>query len=107
MQRIQPILVESDFGSNGPLAALQPCKAKLRLHLILQESAVPHLHQRAYAGKQALRLHAFAPCLCSGFRVVRYRLSRLEVQFIAGLAVISLYLGVFEVLLGGFQASNV
>lgn len=36
--------------------------------------------------------------------MVRHRLSRLEIQFIAGLAVISLYLGVFEVLLGGFQA---
>ncbi|OEH74611.1 lung seven transmembrane [Cyclospora cayetanensis] len=31
-----------------------------------------------------------------GFRIVRQRLSRLEIQFIAGLAVISLYLGVFE-----------
>ncbi|KAL8448152.1 hypothetical protein Emed_003965 [Eimeria media] len=31
-----------------------------------------------------------------GFDVVRSRLSRLEMQFIAGLAVISLYLGVFE-----------
>ncbi|KAL8271216.1 hypothetical protein Esti_004877 [Eimeria stiedai] len=31
-----------------------------------------------------------------GFDVIRSRLSRLEMQFIAGLAVISLYLGVFE-----------
>ncbi|XP_026193687.1 uncharacterized protein LOC34619034 [Cyclospora cayetanensis] len=41
-----------------------------------------------------------------GFRIVRQRLSRLEIQFIAGLAVISLYLGVFEVLLGGFQETR-
>lgn len=41
-----------------------------------------------------------------GFHIVRYRLSRLEVQFIAGLAVISLYLGIFEVLLGGFQETR-
>ncbi|CDJ65461.1 hypothetical protein, conserved [Eimeria necatrix] len=40
-----------------------------------------------------------------GFRIVRQRLSRLEIQFVAGLGVISLYLGVFEVLLGGFQVN--
>nr|PUA83895.1 putative transmembrane protein [Toxoplasma gondii TgCATBr9] len=38
-----------------------------------------------------------------GWKTLRSQLSRIEVQFVAGLCVISLYLGFFEIILGGFQ----
>ncbi|CBZ55517.1 conserved hypothetical protein [Neospora caninum Liverpool] len=41
-----------------------------------------------------------------GWKTLRSQLSRIEVQFVAGLCVISLYLGFFEIILGGFQGTR-
>ncbi|PFH33558.1 hypothetical protein BESB_077750 [Besnoitia besnoiti] len=41
-----------------------------------------------------------------GWKTLRSHLSRIEVQFVAGLCVISLYLGLFEIILGGFQGTR-
>ncbi|PHJ25068.1 lung seven transmembrane receptor [Cystoisospora suis] len=41
-----------------------------------------------------------------GWKTLRSHLSRIEVQFVTGLCVISLYLGLFEIILGGFQGTR-
>lgn len=43
----------------------------------------------------------------AGYSITRDRLSRLEIRFVVGVSVISIYLGGFEIIIGGFQVRTI